>query len=309
MGTHWAVPRMPNCRRLRHAAPWAPKAPKKEEWAMRRFHPTTTAVLACLALIIASPGVNSTLSLAAAPNNDNIADATALPPSTFSEGLNTAEATVESNEPSDCFTPTHSVWYRFDSGNDFYNLAADFSGTDYPWQTAYYTGAPGALQLRMCFPEPSISFFGSVPGETWYIQISGRLGTATSEYGNLVFNWTATRTVPIDVSLTLNPMGSVNRTGDMVHIAGTVSCSRPGPVHVSVSITQVFAGRLVATAGGSSDVVECDDAVRPWSVTLTNGGPIRFGPGIATADASATMCDEQGCGGAQVAGRVRLKRG
>lgn len=275
----------------------------------------TLVVLAALALTIGTLGLSSYLSLAAAPNNDNIANATALPPSTFDEALNTAEATVEANEPSDCFTPTHSVWYKFDSGNDYYNLTADFTGTDYPWQTAYYTGTPDDLQLRMCFTDPTISNFSSVPGETWYIQISGRLGggttggTAISEYGNLVFHWSATRQVPIDVILTLKPQGSVNRAGDMVIIDGTVSCSRPGPIQVAVSLTQVFAGRLVATGEGSSDLIECDTNARPWSAAIANGGPIRFGPGIASADASAGICDEQGCGGAQVSERVRLKRG
>jgi hypothetical protein len=130
-----------------------------------------------------------------------------------------------------------------------------------------------------------------------------------TEFGNVLLNWTAARHSPIDVNVALNPMGSVNRSGDVASVHGMVSCSRPAPVQVSVTLTQVFAGRLVATASGSADVIACVNNPQPWSAAVFNGGPIRFGPGTATADAIAHICDELGCGEAQITGTVRLKRG
>ena len=274
----------------------------------------SSAYLAILALAIITLGLTSRLAFAAAPTNDDIANATALTAFPFTDALSTAEATVEPNEPADCFPITHTVWYKFEAGSSHYIVTADTVGSDYPAQMAFYTGSPGSLQVRYCMPSNTIFTFEASPGETWFVQITGipNGGTTTgggvnTDYGNLAFHANAYVIEPIDVSLTVNPGSSVNRTGTTAIVSGTISCSRSAAASVDVQLTQVFAGRLVAIGNGTT-YLDCGATTRAWSVEVTAGGPIRLGPGNATAEVNGNADDGRGHGNAQAIANVHLKR-
>jgi hypothetical protein len=74
-----------------------------------------------------------------------------------------------------------------------------------------------------------------------------------------------------------------------------------------VTLTQIFAGRLVATGTGTANL-DCGPAARAWSVEVLAGGPIRFGPGNATAEVTASAGDDHGSGYVQTTANVHLKR-
>jgi hypothetical protein len=124
--------------------------------------------------------------------------------------------------------------------------------------------------------------------------------TASTASGNLVFNVTTLEIVPIDMTLTIDPRGTVTAAGDFATVTGMITCSRTAPTSVVVTLAQLHTKRYVANASGGSDGFECGPAARPWTVTIYNPGPIRYGSGDATADAWASACDDHGCGSVNV---------
>jgi hypothetical protein len=92
------------------------------------------------------------LALAAAPSNDNIANATAIPLASFTDRINTAEATVEAGELNGCgYALTNTVWYRFSPGGRTYNVYPDTYGSDYATQLAVYlVTADGDVYTMSC---------------------------------------------------------------------------------------------------------------------------------------------------------------
>jgi hypothetical protein len=124
-----------------------------------------------------------------------------------------------------------------------------------------------------------------------------------------VFNVNVVLVVPIEMTLTVQPTGTVNKAGDTVTISGDATCSRTVSVQVSTYLRQTFAGRLVATGGSASDVFDCGPTPSRWTTIVFGAPPVLFGPGLATAEASMGACDAQGCGSVQSVATVRLRRG
>src|SRR6185503_5925239 len=122
--------------------------------------------------LIAGPLGGGHVALAAAPSNDNFANATLVPTTGFVDMINTSEATLEATEPNYCYPISNSVWYKFTAGSSSYNVVFDTAGSDYPaYQTLYFASADG-LQLVGCYGPSPIYLYPS-PGETWYVQVTG----------------------------------------------------------------------------------------------------------------------------------------
>jgi hypothetical protein len=316
------------------------------------------ALVLALALTLVTLGAQR-VALAAAPSNDNFADATLIPTAGFVDRIDTSEATLEANEPSSCYPISSSVWYKFTAGTSSYNVLMDTAGSDYPaYQTLYLATAEG-LQLIGCYG-PSPIYLTASPGETWYVQVTGTpeggtsttttggtsttattgtsstggttgtttgtstgtttgttgtstagvsvaSTTATTASGNLVFTATVVKIVPIDVTITVGSSGSVNRAGTSAIVVGTITCSRTASASVDVTLTQIFAGRLVASGTGTA-YLDCGPTPSPWSVEVLAGGPIRFGAGNAAAEVVASVSDDHGAGFVQATANVHLKR-
>jgi len=67
-----------------------------------------------------------------------------------------------------------------------------------------------------------------------------------------------------------------------------------------MTLTQVHARRLVATAGGGADTQTCGPTQQRWTATIYDGGPIRFGSGAASIDANAYAYDDHGAGSVDI---------
>jgi hypothetical protein len=337
------------------------------------------AVVLVLALTLVTLGAQR-IALAAAPSNDDFANATLVPTSGMADMINTSEATIEPNETNYCYPISNSVWYKFTAGTSSYNVLFDTAGSDYPANQTLYLATADGLQLVGCYG-PSPIYLTASPGETWYVQVTGipeatttgttttgttgtgtttgttgssttdgsttggnsttaTTGTSTSATtgssttggttgtttgtstggagavasttastasGNLVFTATVVKIVPIDVTVTVSPSGSVNRAGTSAIVSGTITCSRTASASVDVTLTQIFAGRLVATGVGTA-YLDCGPAARAWSVEVFAGGPIRFGAGNATAEVAASAGDDHGAGFVETTANVHLKR-
>jgi len=312
------------------------------------------------------------VALAAAPSNDDFANATLIPTAGFVDRINTSEATLEANEPSYCYPITNSVWYKFSAGTSTYNVYFDTVGSDYPANMTLYLATADGLQVVGCNGTSPIALTAS-PGETWYVQVTGQpdggtttgttttgtttsttgttttggsttggttgttgtttgtsstgtttgsttggtttggtvstaTTTSTTASGNLVFTVTTVQYVAIDVSFTIDSRATVNAAGDIVTISGTITCSRNANLSIGMTVTQIHARRLVATAGGGADPSSCGPTRQPWTATIYDGGPIRFGSGAATVDANAYAYDDHGSGSVDMVGTsVRVK--
>ena len=325
------------------------------------------ALVLALALMLVTLGTQR-IALAAAPSNDNFANATTLPLGAFTDRVSVAEATTEPGDPYYCVAPSNTVWYTFTAGSDAYFLTADAIGSDYEPVLNFYKASPEGLQPQTCVAVAGTTVYVG-PGETWYIQVTGApagttttggttstgttstgttstgttstgttstgttggstgttstgttsTGTTSTSGGtvaattatigdNLVFNSKIVVYVPIDIVVTVS-QGSVDKTGYLVRLPGTVQCSRPVQLSIYVpSFTQTFAGRLVAVGSGNSDTVNCGPTAQAWTAIINGGPPVLFGPGQANAIVQTSVCDEQGCGFVEITTRVKLKRG
>jgi len=121
------------------------------------------------------------------PANDDFASAAVVGSLPFQDAVDTAEATLEPNEPDPpCAfgSADKTVWYAFTPGADTV-VSADTLGSDYDTVLAVWTG-PGidALELIGC-NDDALSLgaqlaFRAVSGTTYYVQAGGFAGLGGS---------------------------------------------------------------------------------------------------------------------------------
>ena len=90
---------------------------------------------------------------------------------------------------------------------------------------------------------------------------------------------------PLQITLTLDPKGSIRSTTSTVH--GTITCSRAATVFVSGTISQQTK-RYGTTTGPFGATVDCTTTATAWSATGSSSSGAPFVPGTASVDASAT---------------------
>lgn len=93
---------------------------------------------------------------------------------------------------------------------------------------------------------------------------------------------------PLDITLTLDPKGSIKSNSGTV--SGTISCSRTATVFVSGTITQQTK-RYGTTSGLFGTTVNCTTSTAPWSAIGSSYSGNPFVAGAATVAASATGND------------------
>lgn len=115
---------------------------------------------------------------AAAPANDDFANATLINQFPFSDAIDTSEATVASDDPN-CAGQAATVWYTFTSATDATIIANTF-GSNYDTTLSVYAGTQGALAQIVCNDDysglQSFVQFSASAGETYYI-MAGQFGT------------------------------------------------------------------------------------------------------------------------------------
>jgi hypothetical protein len=142
----------------------------QEETDMKRLVLTAMLISALLGALI--PGTV----LAAAPGNDNFANATAIDPSAlpFTENVNTQEATTEPGEAA-CYGSIHrTVWYTFTAATTSY-VRVVATGAYSTVVGVYRVDGPGfgGLTTLSCpaFQFPTGAVVGVTTGTTYKIQI------------------------------------------------------------------------------------------------------------------------------------------
>ena len=97
---------------------------------------------------------------------------------------------------------------------------------------------------------------------------------------------------PLEISLTINSPGQVDRQTGMVHLTAILTCTIPSHVNITAALTQRLNRFALATANAI--------AMRPWTPTgfpwtleLAPQGNVPFANGMARLDLAASAFDPQ----------------
>jgi hypothetical protein len=210
--------------------------------------------------------------LAAAPSNDDFANATVIGALPFTDSIDTQEATAAEGDPAHC-PNSRSVWYRFTPTRDMW-IDANTFGSNYDTTLGVYIDSPIGLIFFDCNDDAddegslveSQVVFAASAGTTYYFLVGAYGGDDGSD---LVFSVGETAPpVPLDISLTLSNVGSFNsRTGEAT-VSGTVSCNVDSYIIVYGDLRQSV-GRVSTIIGDVFELVNCiPEEPIPWRVTV-----------------------------------------
>ena len=207
--------------------------------------------------------VSATVAFAAAPANDNRADATVIESLPYSDNVDIAEATTEVGEPQRC-SNHRSVWYRYTATADE-KLVATARAADFTPSITVYRGTLEAMSFFHCSSastdgeETAVAVaFNVVPDQTYFFQVAG--------FGD-------GETAPVEFAL--RPQVDVEtapantlwgaRDGS-VTVTGRVSCSSPVSAQLKIGLDQRVDGETWNQARGQV-VVSCDTKTL-WQLKL-----------------------------------------
>lgn len=131
-------------------------------------------------------------------------------------------------------------------------------------------------------------------GVTYYIRVADYYGQGG---GSLAFS--ARRGATVD-ALTIGSSGLLDRASGSVTVSGSVTCSEPATVVLSLGIEQRHA------QGAAEAEVPCSQTPSTWSVlVLPLSG--RFVPGPAQVSAQAGLCSELVCDIEKASASIRVR--
>ena len=255
----------------------------------------TVRLAAVVLALVLLPLARTSPALAAAPSNDDFANATAITSLPYSDSTSAVEATKVGDPVNSCSgNDDNTLWYSFTPSADGYADVNTF-GSDYDTTLAAYTESAGTFTEVVCNDDAgSYQSQVLVPltgGTTYYFMVGAYYANMEGGVGNLVFNVSE---VVYTVTLTNNVTGSVSGKTGAATVSGSFSCSYPGTVDVEGTLTQVT--RKGETITGSFQLADltCDGAgsTTNWTATVvpTSG---KFARGDASL---STTADGTGAG-------------
>ncbi|HEX2219160.1 MAG TPA: PPC domain-containing protein [Gemmatimonadales bacterium] len=238
--------------------------------------------------------------LLVAPANDDFDAAVEVTGVPFTYTENVGNATVAADDPvgtgaeeQGCFADGQTVWFKF-TATENARLTANTIGSSYDTELWLLTGTRGDLTILDCndavpgggHPRTSALTFNAVAGQTYYFMVA-QTAVFIQPDDELVFNL-----VPVvQVDVTLDRVGHVSPREQTGTLTGTVTCSRPSFVELSLSVTQHHE-RAVGEAFNSFNC----NGVTPWEAELSvfegrfTGGPIEVnGGGLFYASSGELM--------------------
>lgn len=260
--------------------------------------------------------------LAAAPANDDLADATTIDAIPYFDAEDTTEATTEAGEPDFWgWGPGASVWYTWTADADGW-LSADTAGSG-PSAGCFGDPADGCYDTTVTIwvddngtfvpvghgddagfgVRTSFATWEAVEGETYFIQVGSFDGGGG---GDLVL--TVDEYVPPDpfvITPTLTSAQATLASGD-VKLTGTIACSEPGWYTLSIRLEQA-AGRFQPTTYGFASGF-CDGTTSTWTGSGFSDGGVVVGRAAWSVVAFGSA-DATGQAGSAVATGVITARG
>jgi hypothetical protein len=255
----------------------------------RRRLISLTLCIAALTLLNAGPA------LAAAPSNDNFANATTVTePLPVTDSISTIDATTEATDPvPDCSgSVSHTVWYSYTPSADGL-VQADTLGSDYDTVVSVWTGTAGSLSQVGCNDDfggiggPSQLTFSATGGTTYYLMVGSFVGPFGGDVGgNLQFS-VSVGLPPLLQAFSVDSRDKVAPRTGIVTLSGTVTCSREGSVSIFAFVSQRVGRVLISGAGFTG--VDCSGVTR-WTMTISGDNGL-FAGGRANVGASVFAPD------------------
>jgi hypothetical protein len=262
---------------------------------VRRICVMTVGVLAVVA-------ATATPAMAAPPVNDTLAGAVAITQIPFTHSQSTTEAAetdaFETSLNAFCGAPVveHGVWFTGTAATSGF-INVDVSGSDYSAGIMAFEGTPTPEGLLACGPGQ----IGPLPaGPDLKLLVFGD-GLTTETSGNLVLQ-VVEGPPPLELAVTIDPLGTVVAKTGVVTITGTVTCNSPAFVYQDVLVRQ-RAGRVILSSLEFVDV-PCEGTTA-WSGTFTADNGI-FKAGKVQVDVFAFSFDAGG-DSAEASAEVQLR--
>jgi hypothetical protein len=246
----------------------------------------------CLVLVLAAITLallQTSTAVAAPPGNDDFDSAVVISALPFTDSVDTTEATTAADDP-ECAGNGHTVWYSFTAPTEM-GIEANTFGSDYDTTLSVYTGSRGALAQIRCNDDAADSLqsrvrFNASAGVTYFFMVGSFFD---SPGGNLVFSVEQIPLLPppLELGVSIDPVGAVVPKTGIATIHGTVTCSRPAFVDLFGELRQRIGRFLIR--GFFEDFFECSGETT-WSATVTGENGL-FIPGRAQASAFAFAFD------------------
>jgi hypothetical protein len=228
-----------------------------------------------------------TSALAAAPTNDDIANATPVTALPFADSVDTTDATTAQDDP-DCVGNGPTAWYVYTPATD-QQLLADTLGSDYDTTLSVYTGSPGSLTQIACNDDAvgvqSAVLFDAASGTTYFFMVGA---FASGDGGNLTFSVDESDFQPTDVEVTIDGIAKFNSKTGSAYLSGTVTCTDGAVAFLDAGLEQRV-GRRTVTGGGST-FVECDGTSQAWTVEVVGDN------GLFKGGQARTLVFAEACG-------------
>jgi hypothetical protein len=253
--------------------------------------------------------------LADAPGNDTYAGRSLVGSLSFSDSVDTTEATTDADDDemnADCqFASVEaSVWYEFTAPADE-SIMIETSGSSYVAGVIVAIGSPGSFSTVACGASGGGIQLAAIGGPLIFPASSGETYTILAV--DLEGLGGGTLEITIDVAppaptidVTVDPTGTFNKQTGSATISGTVTCT--GDVQfafIEVQLTQSV-GRFTISGFGSAEGFACDGTAQPWSAEVFGQSGL-FKGGRATALTFAVACDSLQCGFDEDQTVVRLR--
>jgi hypothetical protein len=97
---------------------------------------------------------------------------------------------------------------------------------------------------------------------------------------------------PLQISLTINSPGEVDRQTGKVRLTGMLTCTTPSHVSMTAALTQRLNRFSLATANANL-MRPCMPTGSPWTLELAPQGNVPFANGMAQSDLAASAFDPQ----------------
>jgi hypothetical protein len=220
--------------------------------------------------VFSTLAVSAPAALAAAPNNDTFANATAAAIG-FSQTLDTTEATTDANDANlngSCGAPATdaSVWYVLQGSDQ--GVVIDVSQSNYSAGVLVGVGSQGNFQIVACGPG-SVGFFAAA-GTTYYVLAIDDQQDGGGNGGSLSISFNEIPPPPT-VDITVNRYGTVDAHTGIATISGTYTCSNGSSLDAFVDASQKVGNGRNATIFGSGSFFDsgtCDGAPHAWSAAV-----------------------------------------
>ena len=262
-------------------------------------HMLRIALIFAAVMFLAIDGGNA----AAAPANDDIANAIEVTSLPFSDTVDITEATQAADDLHCGTLPDgNTAWYKITPASDM-RIGFHIETSVQELSISIGTGTPGSLSLLQCSFSPN-DVLDATSGTTYHIQLATCCGAA----GGPVMI-TMQEVPQLSADLRIDRRGQIDDAG-LVEVSGKVRCNRQTPAGSGVTVQGTV---TQGAADGWLIPVHFSDGCSPrwmtWSTTVQLLSSDGFDPGRASLESTVFACDEFDTCAAPVTktGAVRLK--